>query len=594
MKNTDMDDNRRDFYYMLKMSQQQVKNKNLKYLKLVLTNLLDYIQNSIKQDPESEIEEILNGVRDYTLEYLKKISHTAIRPRTVEYCLSKKLFGQEYSVGSIYKELLSKERSKQIDILNMDLSNEEYSYNVRECLEKVILIIMQDIRYGYKILEEEMEKDESVRAALTILAIQPTKKDRNRIIQKACSSKPETQQYMEQMLELFLLKNGLKSEKEEIEKRVRENTENARVELKKDCIVSIVESVKFLDKFGFLEQYVNLSNKEYKNIYMHNMDYDYEEVKQLLSEEYLETLNIDQLILLSAFWINRVNKIVKEINTALYILSCGELMSSETDETKIVIEDETIEKVALKMQLIHRIYSNVFFELERQRAAEGKEVLDINEEITQICKRNGKKYKEYFDSILPDSENDIRQDILFSNIYENAVFNSYKIKNGNIQALLISLLNSNSSMVQNYGYMEEDSREDIKSKKVVLVGVDLKGFNMPLRLHIKKDVLIDLLKSIQNGSTRFPKYVGEKDFTMSCGKILTTHIYVPLTKEKEQALEANVSQMTSKGKYANTARHLYYLTSKGKMPEHMKRGKKKFRLEYIDLDPDDNDREIDE
>ena len=93
---------------------------------------------------------------------------------------------------------------------------------------------------------------------------------------------------------------------------------------------------------------------------------------------------------------------------------------------------------------------------------------------------------------------------------------------------------------------------------------------MPLRLHTRENSVLEVLKSAQNGNTKFPKYKGGEDFLYKGeGVIMPTHIYVPIPKEKTKKIKEVVKNLNEKDKYAKTIRHLEYIATKGKMPTHM-------------------------
>lgn len=231
-----------------------------------------------------------------------------------------------------------------------------------------------------------------------------------------------------------------------------------------------------------------------------------------------------------------------------------------------------------------------------------------------ICEKYGKEYEEYFDKLLGkgtdsygESMNGLERDLALSFVAENAVRNSYTLKNFYVQSLLFSLLSNKSKLVENYGYIQENPREDIKNKKVILIGVDLKGFNMPFRLHVDKDMLLYILRETQEGCTKFPIYEGASDFHTPDSRNISAQILVPLSDKEEKRVndlyESFISKyyydannpMKSGNVYLPLVMHLNYLTSLGKMPEHLiqdsasakkKKKKAKFKQRFIELDPD--------
>lgn len=615
-KDLNVDKRKKDFEYLIKVSKFQVTEKENYYVNDVLEKLLAYMSKMINENPDLKIEEIIHSIRDDTATFLTAISsHASIRSDLIEYQIQKNLYKQSSNINSIYSQLVAKEKRKEIDILNMDLTGVEFSFSVEKSLELILLLLMQDLRIEYKKLEQEFQREPSTKKAFDIL-LSNTKSNRKKILERASNHNPDTIQAAENLFTLYRLKTGDKKEVEYLAQKIQEHSANAMQNVKSSCISSITECVGFLDKFGFLKQYVDLSNKEYFNMGIQDMKYSYNEVLEALSEENLRKLNTESLIMLSSFWLNRTSKIVKELNSALYIVVCPELFihsstesSENNNDAKITsvfsVSQEDINNVILKMQVIHKMFLNLYGQCDKARAQQmhqGKSLestassfstsstFDIQKSANRIITYYGDEYKRYFQQLFPNSENNLADDFMFSNICENANFNLYRLKNFQIQSLLTCLLNNSPSIVENYGYIPEDNK-DIRQQRVVLIGVDMKGFNMPLRLHIDKEMLLDVLRDVQDGKTLFPIYQGYKDFKSSGNKVsMATHIYVPLSPEKEAILQKNVDGLVRRKTIREPAiKHLHYLSKKVKMPEHLKNGKKKFKPVYIDLDPSDNE-----
>lgn len=637
---------KRDFEYLIKVSQFQVTEKANYYVNDVLEKLLAYMSKMINENPNLKIEDIIYSIREDIATFLTAISsHASIRSDLIEYQIQKNLYHQSSNINSIYSQIIEKEKRKEIDILNMNLTGAEFSFSVEKSLELILLLLMQDLRIEYKKIEQEFQRDPFMQKAFNFL-LSNTKSNRKKIIEQASKYNPEAIQVTEKLLDLYRLKIGDKKEVEFLTKKIQERSASAMQNVKSSCISSIIECVEFLDKFGFLKQYVDLSNKEYFNMGIQDMKYSYNEVLETLSEENLRKLNTESLIILSAFWLNRTSKIVKELNSALYIVVCPELFihssaenfendvdtktndeaSVKSDDTANIkntakttaevstkvnskitatfsVSQEDINNVILKMQVIHKMFLNLYGQFDKARSQqlhEGKALestaqsfsessdFDIEKSANEIITYYQDEYKRYFQQVFPNSENDLSDDFMFSNICENANFNLYRLKNFQIQSLLTCLLNNSPSIVENYGYIPETNK-DIRQQRVILIGVDMKGFNMPLRLHIDKEMLLDVLRDVQDGGTLFPIYQGYKDFKISSNKVsMATHIYVPLSPEKEAILQKNVDGLVKRKTIREPAiRHIHYLTKKAKMPDHLKNGKKKFKPVYIDLDPSD-------
>ena len=130
------------------------------------------------------------------------------------------------------------------------------------------------------------------------------------------------------------------------------------------------------------------------------------------------------------------------------------------------------------------------------------------------------------------------------------------------------------SKITNWGYIPEDSSE--KDKRKVLIGIDYPGFNMPLKLHMNKDELIEYLEMIK-GNAVLPVYEGNGDMTYK-GKKLTTKIFMPLTEKREsEIIKANKEINSVDSKYLYV-RHIGNLITK-----KCKKILKIYPQKYIDL-----------
>ena len=93
----------------------------------------------------------------------------------------------------------------------------------------------------------------------------------------------------------------------------------------------------------------------------------------------------------------------------------------------------------------------------------------------------------------------------------------------------------------------------------------------------RKRTTVEQSKQAQ-GNTKLPKYNGDQDFRYATGKLIPCKMYIPLSEDKKEKLNATALSSTEKDKYEKAIAHLNYISGKGKLPKHLN-GKK----EYIDL-----------
>ena len=439
-------------------------------------------------------------------------------------------------------------------------------------MEKLVTVLLKNIRKERYKMENASEQ---VKELLELL-LRTSSKNRKVVLQKLTNNDKEKMAAIQKIIR-FLCKN----EAEIVEEDVKEHTKVAEKTIKEDCIKAITESIDLLDKFGLIEYYIDLNNKSFKDIYVFNYDFSYDEFKKQTTENNLKKLSVNQLIMMSAFWLNRANKIVGNLNKSLYILSHRELYSVNKDENgneKISVDKETISNVDLKMEVLHKIYLDIFPMAEKRNEIMGDNKINLDKECKKYIETSGREYQRYFDERLVNSVNSLEDDLFETNVYENTIYNSYKVKAHSVQALLLSLLSSENSKIKNYGYIPEDD-SNIDQKEYFLIGVDVPGFNMPLRLHIRKSELKEVLSGVQNGEAIFQLYQGAEDFDLNNNKVFPANIYIPLSAEKKKAIKDIEKNLTKRDKYGKVVKHLCYIANDEEAPKSILLNEK----QYIDF-----------
>ena len=150
--------------------------------------------------------------------------------------------------------------------------------------------------------------------------------------------------------------------------------------------------------------------------------------------------------------------------------------------------------------------------------------------------------------------------------------------------------------IQNWGIMRHEEGR-LLNAKYVLIGVDLQGMNMPIRLHIPRDLLIECTPEI-NGIKVLPLYAGREDFIIdypmknnnSRKSYITSSIFMPIEAQGKEKMKKILQYNQS-----NLSLHLAYIYGVTDIPEHLKtevvkhkKGKriikKEFKREYMKVD----------
>ena len=102
--------------------------------------------------------------------------------------------------------------------------------------------------------------------------------------------------------------------------------------------------------------------------------------------------------------------------------------------------------------------------------------------------------------------------------------------------------------------------------------MDAEGFNLPIRLHVKKDKFLSMLQ-LNNGNSLIREYKGASDFER-----IPANLLLPITREYwQKILELEKSAKTQREK--NIYSHLRYIMKHKKYPAHF--GKKN-DITYVD------------
>lgn len=230
-------------------------------------------------------------------------------------------------------------------------------------------------------------------------------------------------------------------------------------------------------------------------------------------------------------------------------------------------------------------------DLKKQKRQEEKvEEVDITPYIKMISAQYQEDYSKYFETRIPKTMNVLRYDI--ENKYmtgKNVVDNLYKGKNANILALVESCITRDT--IQNWGYIEEENNLG----NYIILGFDIEGLNMPLRVHIPKNYLEQFFEA-NNKEGIIPIYKGNDDFK-HLGEQRKTPVLIPMSPEiKEQLRKMEINKKGSI-QQAMYIEHLKYLadTKTENFPQRLKtpkvigKGKKQkvkysIKREYINLE----------
>lgn len=536
-----------------------------KVIRDTLDYFFDYINTVQSNSPEVTIKDIVSEVKADIQDYVDKHTTSSIRTKVIETYLNKRVFSlAKYNVNTAYKELCNEITEGKTKLKKYEDKSLQYTYNFDEDTKILVGAILAKVRKEREKIKNYVLEHEELRNYGEL-----SKKELNSVIKNIANGNAEQESRLKQMLAFYS-----KSEKAIVADEFKQYTKKSVDGFKTEIMEAISDKIAFIEKYNYLDGAAKYSNVIHKSLYIYDYNFTKEEIKDSLKPSNLKKLAPEQLLALDAYWTNRLNKMLNDIHKGLFILSHPELYvckKTSDGKTEYNVPKENLYAADLKTNLIQKLLFEEF------KAKENKnDSLDMSENIKEAYRQYGRPYREYLDQKLPYTKNDLEEDMTDGLVFQNMAYNLYKMKMFDMQSLLAIMLNKEGKNITNFGYIE-DGVKYRNERKFVLIGADIPGMNMPLRLHTNKDVVVEVLKQAQ-GNTKLPKYNGDQDFRYATGKLIPCKMYIPLSEDKKEKLNATALSSTEKDKYEKTIAHLNYISGKGKLPKHLN-GKK----EYIDL-----------
>ena len=363
-------------------------------------------------------------------------------------------------------------------------------------------------------------------------------------------------------------------------------------ELKSNYVESVLRVSENMDRLGLLERYCDRHNSLMQRMGLSGLSYSYEKdekgdtsVRSFFQRENIEKMDIYKLSMLNAFLINRYTKALEGINQTFFIVNELGLWTqiraakpNKDGKISIDIDEKNLEALYKKMNFLSVTLEELMDDCSGNSTDENTHNVtmengvtrsyvkfDVNEKIKELEEILGGQYREYFGELLPESANNFGVDFDDYRVLRNAEMNTYRIKDFNMISALFNLYQVK-GLSKNWGVIPED--RPIKDSNMILLSFDIEGFNMPVRLHIDKETIIEFLKSNQ-GTTKMPMYDGASDFTFY-DKNLGTQILMPLFMKQKKALKEYNEKAAEGSQVKRFLNHVAFLKDDSKYPEHLK------------------------
>ena len=237
----------------------------------------------------------------------------------------------------------------------------------------------------------------------------------------------------------------------------------------KNNLIQTMECIgEFFDRFGLIEVYEKAQTAELRDIYLKELAVPlYQdkfgkkeiELNKLFSKEYLQQFDIDDLLILNAFWQNRFAKASEKVNNAFFAASELEIIDSGKQFNYI---DEDYLLINMKTNFLKSVSDVISVKIQNKIQNEKKEncrVFDANEISENMLEPFAKEYDEMISSMTTGKENDLVSEYDKYSVLHNQLQKSYIGKD----SMLINILDWlwDNKGIGNWGYIYEKDNDKV-------------------------------------------------------------------------------------------------------------------------------------
>lgn len=532
----------------IKLSMDQ-NPEEIRYIRRSLENMIIYIQTLKRQNPKCSIYDLKELLYSKIKEAITSMSGPTRSDmylyKTIEYLLKNQ--------DLIFQEIEETDRRKY-----RQSENKIYAYtsdmerNIKVITENILHIILDKSsnEYRRKFVENSLNNEESI------------------------GLKVKVNQALKVFYEIYTK------------------------EMKKRYSFKLANTVQMLEKMGFLKNYNDNNNKILDRMGLSVLKYQYESqgnkcgLTDLANPEFVKRFSLEEIIGMTAFYNNRLTKEVIGYNESLYIANKIGIIEEifETEQYDLKVTDEELRELIAQMTFLTEISKQIIEEHKNTsnrytHDADDKTILDMedNEVRKRAIEIYGKDYNELYQNVfLTHLNSDFAEDLNIATILEADQYNLYLTKDFAMESLMVILMNKNKNI--NWGYIPEskNGRNSIQNKeRFVLVGVDMKGYNMPIKLHFERRQLETFLTNYTK-DTKLPVYEGNEDMEIPWNGFMTTQILMPLDKEQRKQLKRlELPKLDYRYRFIE---HIKWMMFPNRYPDYLcdHQGKKKEKR-YVDI-----------
>ena len=541
----------------------------------------------------------VEGCVEYLLELfsninLKVMRLPSIKSDLIRYLTAERLLEKDHERRDAYERVIKKENEGHA------LSEGEVIRYSGNKIEAEDLLVTQSL-IG---LRASQKDNESMRDAIVNYS-RRTPKERRQITATFDKSSKEN---LAILVDLFA-----DDEFEQFSRFLKSYIPIFRNTIRDSSITFLQNMMELLRKFGTIEEYENQQKRIFGLLGLDGVTEIFGEHPvddELFTTEELRKIDIYRILMLNAFWVNRLSKEIENFNTSFFIINQLGLWDKileatpdpKTGEISIDVPEEDIAKIYRKVYFLRGLTDQIYLNedelpyryVTEDVPTEGDQKdgnvkvkpkkyksIDINMLDKMIRSNYSEQYEEYFGNLIPERTHDLLLDFEDYRIMDNAKKNAYLLKDNMMIAVLAILTTKNP--IRNWGAVEGSTT----GKLLVLAG-DLQGLNLPVRLHIDKNMVRDFLQAYK-GDTKIPIYDGNEDFRVF-GRQISTQFLIPVGPDKAEKIKELSKAFEEGGDRRNLLEHVAFICGDEAYPEHLrvkpnkkKKSKKKPATRYIDL-----------
>ena len=398
-------------------------------------------------------------------------------------------------------------------------------------------------------------------------------------------------------------RKNVKAQFEIICKHILEETD-LEEKIKSSYILRLSKMIAFLDKIGDLQVYNDLNNKrldrmglkdilgfEYKSDNSNECKMNY--ILELKNPKSLQKLDINQLVVLISFYLNRIEKTTESIEKVLFTLEKRGLLYKffEGKDVKDKITDENVRFHIAQFKFLADMSDDIlqkYIKKFRDKKTVWLEY-DKNKITDLIEKRYINEYKEFSKRNEKTLPANLVKEVQELQAFVSSKNNLYFYKDKFMDIMMYNLLTDSKNI--NWGYVPEyykfpNKKNSIQNKsRNILIKADIRGLNNPVSLHYDLEKIRNVIKNYRRDS-KFPVYKGEEDFSIE-GKdksklYMSNFILMPIHSSRVKKLKKFSTNVKEKSPYYKYIKHLVWISSPKSIPEHLKNNPDN-EEKYVDL-----------